>query len=159
MKKRPIGRPKLNLLGFKTGKLTVIAEANRIDGCRAWLCTCECGVEKVYKAWYLHAKTPPMSCGCGQGKWHPRANLTHGMSYSKEYKTWSQIKQYCYNINCSAYNQYGGKGITVCDTWRGNFEVFYDDMGKIPSPDYVIRRIDVKLNFTPDNCKWGEYGE
>ena len=34
---------KLNLLGQKYGRLTVIAEAPKQKGQTAWLCQCECG--------------------------------------------------------------------------------------------------------------------
>lgn len=54
---------KLNLLGQKYGRLTVIAEAPKQKGQTAWLCQCECGNQKIISTRALRSGNTS-SCGC-----------------------------------------------------------------------------------------------
>jgi hypothetical protein len=60
----------------------------------------------------------------------------------------------CTNVNNEAYNDYGGRGITVCDRWLNSFEAFYEDMGPRPSPNHSIDREENDLGYYKDNCRW-----
>lgn len=59
-------RKKLNLTGVSFDLLTVIIEAQPVNGVRYWWCQCECGNDPVLKSQnYLQWKhTRPKSCGC-----------------------------------------------------------------------------------------------
>lgn len=37
----------------------------------------------------------------------------------------SGIKRRCYNPNCRNFENYGGRGITVCDEWLNNEKISY----------------------------------
>jgi hypothetical protein len=78
----------------------------------------------------------------------------HGMTNSLEYKTWNQIKNRCLNANHHAYSNYGGRGITVCERWKNSFENFLADMGRKPSKEYSIDRINANGNYETGNCRW-----
>lgn len=54
---------KLNLLGQKYGRLTVIAEAPSQKGNGAWLCQCDCGNQKIVLTRSLRSGNT-QSCGC-----------------------------------------------------------------------------------------------
>ena len=78
----------------------------------------------------------------------------HNMSYTPEYRTWTNMKQRCYNPNFVQYKDYGGCGIGVSEEWRNSFIAFYVDMGPKPFPRAQIDRINNCLGYSVSNCRW-----
>ena len=68
--------------------------------------------------------------------------------------SYSQMKQRCYNPNSKFYKNYGGRGIKICDRWLESFDNFLQDMGRKPTPDLQLDRIDNDGNYEPSNCRW-----
>lgn len=73
-----------------------------------------------------------------------------------EHNSWNGAKQRCYNKNSKHYNNYGGRGIKMCDRWLGpdGFINFLEDMGPKPSSEYTLDRLDNDGDYCKDNCRW-----
>ena len=151
--------------GTKFGRWSVITGVlvNRTDstsptGLRreyaSW-CICECGTLDVVKNHELRS-AKSNSCGCLQKEKTSEARRTHGMSKSPEYKVWRGMLGRCGNPNHVDYPTYGGRGVVVCERWKESFEAFIEDMGRRPTDNHTIERVDVYAGYSPDNCIWLE---
>lgn len=107
---------------------------------RAFRCRCSCGTERVIPEARL-ARGQTHGCGCVQAA-HPR-----------EYTTWLAMRRRCHNPRQKGFENYGGRGITICARWD-SFALFFQDMGSKPTPAHSIERERVNEGYSPDNCRW-----
>lgn len=77
---------------------------------------------------------------------------------SPEYEAWRDMKKRCYDPSNVMFARYGGRGISVCASWRDSFERFLADVGPRPEGKTLDRR-DNDKNYEPENVRWATRAE
>lgn len=123
-----------------------------------WLCRCDCGSETEAHAQNLRKGTT-QSCGCLLREVRSSSHKKHGMRGAPEYDSWCRMIQRCTNKNGNRWENYGGRGITVCPEWRNDFAAFFAHVGSKPSPKHSLDRINNDGNYEPGNVRWATFSE
>ena len=149
-----------DLTGQRFGKLIVLQRAEKnIGGKTAWHCLCDCGNTKTVSMWNL-VSGQTASCGCLQHEVDHDHSTKHGQSYTRLYTIWIGMKQRCYYPKHKHFKRYGGRGITVCDEWKDDFQAFHDWAIHNGYQEHLtIDRINNDGNYEPSNCRWATYKE
>lgn len=159
--------PKLiDLTGQRFHRLVVIEPVRNARGKPSWRCRCDCGGEIVTHRELL-VKGRTKSCGCyrvERGREHGATiRLRHGEGRngkeSPEYRAWANMVSRCHNQNHQSFHNDGARGISVCERWRSSFESFLVDVGRRPSPDHSLDRIDNEGHYEPGNVRWATRSE
>lgn len=142
----------------KYGQLTAIKFDHKNKwGVPYWLFYCDCGIKKVVNSKNVE-RGLTKSCGCIRKKKFIERITKHGMTETRIYECWTNMKTRCLNKNCKEFKYYGARGIKICERWLNSFENFFEDMGNMPKNKTLDRR-DNDKNYEPDNCKWSTMKE
>ena len=122
-----------------------------------WKCICDCGKEKDVRTDCLTSGYV-QSCGCLK-KEQDRVNLTkfhrHKLSNTNLWHVYYGILHRCYNESDTHYQNYGGRGITVCDEWKDSFDEFVKWAFENGYKEGLqIDRENNNGNYEPSNCRW-----
>jgi hypothetical protein len=80
---------------------------------------------------------------------------THGESKTRLYYVWLSMRNRCYRQGVKGYENYGGRGIEVCEEWRQSYEAFRDwSLSHGYKQGLQIDRINNDSNYSPQNCRW-----
>lgn len=126
---------------------------------RAAMFRCVCGNE--FAAMISHVKKG-QCCGCIRKATVSRRQTTHGISGTKAYKTWKGVKKRCYSKNEPSFDLYGGRGITMQESWINNPVAFCSyvmgldgyELAKISENQISLDRINVDGNYEEGNLRW-----
>ena len=131
-------------------------DRRRENGITMYLCECPFCNSRAWRQKETAARSK--SCGCKTKEILRNARTIHGHSHlgggngTPTYLSWlSMIDRCCYEKHKS-FNDYGGRGIVVCDRWR-EFANFLADMGERPDGTTLGRK-DNDGNYEPNNCAW-----
>src|SRR6266581_1626049 len=98
------------------------------------------------------------SCGClGLELRKAGLNKKHGEAVvgytTKEYHAWRNMIDRITDPENKGFENYGGRGIIICQRWLLSYLNFLNDMGRCP-PGKSLNRKDNNGNYTPGNCIW-----
>lgn len=135
-----------DITGQRFGSLVAIKPTDkRKHGYIVWVCKCDCGKEVEVCSSHL-TNGYIKSCGCSR--------IKHGQSYKRLYHIWQSMKQRCYNPNMKRYEDYGGRGIKVCDEWNDFINFYNWAINNGYAYNLSIDRINLDGDYEPQNCRW-----
>lgn len=132
-------------IGDVFGELKVIELISSRGGKFRYNCKCSCGNTREFPRHAL-VRENNKSCGC----------LHTGISRTRQYLTWQNMKKRCDRPNNKSYKNYGGRGITYVDKWK-TFAGFWEDMKDGYNDNLTLDRIDVDKDYSKDNCRWVDF--
>jgi hypothetical protein len=90
-------------------------------------------------------------------------NKCNDKFYRRSYNIWHNMLDRCNNVRSKDYDNYGGRGVTICPRWH-DFSLFMGDLIKLPGYDYdkfIGRKISLDKDklanninkcYSPETC-------
>lgn len=120
-------------------------------------CKCDCGKIFISSLFNLRTKHTK-SCGC----WNVKQAAIRFRKYTESISAikgsyWGMISR-CYNSNNLNYHLYGGRGVSVCEEWRGDYQKFLNwslENGWEPGLQLdKDKKVLGNLVYSPSTCTW-----
>lgn len=143
----------IDITGNTYNQLTVIKEVLPRTKPTKWVCQCSCGnIKEVIGASLKNGSTK--SCGCLHIETNKKQFTKHGDYSDKLYLVYRAIIQRCTNPNHSAFNYYGGRGISISHEWN-EYPAFKEwALTHGYKNGLSLDRQDNNKGYSPSNCCW-----
>lgn len=152
-----VARPIIDLTGRKFGYLTVMhREGTAKNKVSTWRCICVCGEQVVRLSTSLRSKNRGKlkSCGCRRREMLLEAWGTHGMTGTRPWVIWQDLRRRCRDPKDKDYVNYGGRGIDMPGAWFISFRDFWEDVKVGYQDDLSLDRRDNEAGYSKSNCRW-----
>jgi hypothetical protein len=131
-------------VGSVLGAWHLLYQGVNTQGRQIWLGRCRCLIVKELP-WWTVRRGGGKPCECFYIK-PPSAYPEHHI--------WRNMNSRCLDPTFPNYDNYGGRGITVCEEWINSFESFFHHIGARPTPNHTLDRINNDLGYFPGNVRW-----
>lgn len=138
-------------------RLVILELAPRRYGKNSWwLCQCDCGNKVIVCSSDLK-KLSTLSCGCLRKE--ATHATTHGLSKTRFYRIFKDMRDRCNQPKNASYVRYGNKGIRCLWKSFGDFkndmyESYIQHVKDFGEKQTQIDRINSKDNYYKSNCRW-----
>jgi len=145
-------------IGERHGMLVCIGKDPDKDY-RYYLYKCDCGnVKSIIQDNVKRGAT--ISCGCylTANRKSGNCHRTYGFSHTRIDNIYRSMIARCHVPHGENYEKYGAKGITVCDEWRNDKQIFFEwAFTNGYAENLTIDRIDPTKGYSSENCRWVDY--
>jgi len=137
-------------VGRVFGRLTVVAESGKSNGSKLVDCQCSCGKTTTARQDSI-ATGRTTSCGCLRNERAAMNRIKHGECQlsTTEYGIWRGIKGRCLGTANPRYS-----GMEIHPEWLESYEAFLASVGRRPTSNHSIDRIDNERGYVPGNVRW-----
>jgi hypothetical protein len=156
---------RIDMAGKTVGDVMVLKFHGTINSKAYWLCRCKCEKEFIALGTNLR-RGLTKSCGCYRAVSAREVHRRHGDTDTRFYKIWCGIKVRINNENSHAYDDYGGRGITISPSWLTyeNFKIdmfqsYQEHCTEFGEHHTTIDRVNTNLGYDKGNCKWSTQKE
>ena len=142
------------------GGVVLYRGANRPSGEPVWVVRCDCGKGYCCTSSLIRRRKTfeCRSCSLSAGK-----SATHRGSKDRLYSVWDNMRRRCSNPKTVGYHRYGGRGISVHESWQKDYAAFRNyilsELGDRPTPKHSLDRIEPDGNYEPGNLRWATQKE